>query len=132
VNAPTLTELAAIYRENLYDSRSQGRYLLEQRLMDRFADIYQELVSWATYIRPQSEVSGIQRHELLTFPKFRKVAKALQGIDGIIGEIDGHTLVKNGRVYTWQQDPIIGAIVRNKNFYKWTVKEVEYAFPLTP
>jgi anaerobic magnesium-protoporphyrin IX monomethyl ester cyclase len=113
-HAPHLAELANIYRRKLYDSRSEGRHQMEQRLMDTFADVYRELVA---YFAGTNAVDTL-RDELLTFPKFRETAQALDGVDGITAYVDG-LLTRAGRSYAWQRDPVVGAIVRNKNHYAW-------------
>jgi hypothetical protein len=123
-NAPHLTELANIYRRKLYDSRSEGRHQMEQRLMDTFAKIYQELLDYFTtteepisdWSDPRSAVDTL-RDELLTFPKFQATAAALDGIDGI--QYRDGILYRNGKAYAWQRDPVVGAIVRNRNHYAW-------------
>jgi radical SAM superfamily enzyme YgiQ (UPF0313 family) len=120
-HAPNLSELASIYRRKLYDSRSEGRHQMEQRLMDTFAEVYQELVS---YFAGTSALDTL-RHELLSFPKFKASAERLFGIDGIIFADDA--LIRYTKGYIWQRDPVVGAIVRNRNHYAW--QAVQEAMP---
>ena len=116
-NNTALYELAKVYREKLYDSRSDGRHLLEEKLVEDFPTIYKELLWWAEYQWASTKAKDLLRNELLTFPKTIKAAKGLDNIDGIVYK-DG-TLTRNGITYVWRCDPVIGAIVRNKNFYTW-------------
>lgn len=118
-NAPHLYALAEVYRSKLYDSRSDGRYALEQLLMDTFVEVYKELLMWAG--ADDTEAGDIMHDELLAFPKTKEVASDLQGIgdivytDGVLARWFGEELCQ----YKWRQDPVIGAIVRNRNFYTW-------------
>lgn len=117
-NAPALCALVAIYRAKLYDSRSDGRYGLEQTLMDRFAEVYSELLAWVRHEHAIPPEVMTLRHELAAFPKTKAAAESLKGIDGLqyTDEVlyHGETFM-----YHWQRDPVIGAIVRNRNFYMW-------------
>lgn len=91
---------------------------------DVFAAVYIELWNWVEHKRDFGRLAGdsccmgVLRHELLSFPKTRAAAMCLHEIDGI-GYGHGILVAPNGDLYTWQQDPVIGAIVRNRNFYAW-------------
>lgn len=124
-DAPALHSLVEIYRGMLYDSRSDGRHALEQRLMETFSQVYQEILEWALSERAIYPELRLFRDTLLAFPKTWEAAAALDGVDGILfvdkvtpllTRFQDGTFAK----WEWQRDPVIGAIVRNRNFYLWT------------
>jgi radical SAM superfamily enzyme YgiQ (UPF0313 family) len=119
--ARNLNGLAALYRAKLYDSRSDGRHELEQQLMQVFGSVYRELLQYFQQAGASEAVIDALRDELLRFPKTKQAAQSLHGVDGIeyIPAID--RLRRGAQRYDWQQDPVIGAIVRNRSFYVWKV-----------
>jgi hypothetical protein len=124
--APHLQQMARLYRSKLYDSRSDGRYAVEAYLMDHFDQVLIELFHF--FDSMHSKHIGDLFDEMLQYPKTKAAAQKIAR-SMLIFYKDG-VFEYYGATYTWQRDPVIGAIGRMKNFYLWR-KDIENQHPIS-
>ena len=111
------------YRDNLYNSRQQGRFEVEKSVLENFYAIYQTLFEYADFVGASEKAKEQMIVQFLKFPKTGRVVEDLVA-SGLVEKIGDGDLVFRHNQQSWlfkkpNEEPIVGVIGTKYQYWTW-------------